>query len=185
MQWEFPDSKNYTTNFDYMCKVFEKYGWNIHKKAIPILTGLVTRRVVKPCRHRQAAAGLLQQRIPLAPSLEFVNAVIKLINVFARAIQARIAKTTPWPHDLCRPFTDIPLRDYVHEYLFFESGAQTQHVVQDSVKQQTKSEAKNHGGGLPSSQSIGHRRHQAEPRLEHCDDRRHHWPSLHQAAFAP
>jgi len=40
MQWEFPDSKNYTTNFDYMCMVFEKYGWNVHKKAIPTFTDL-------------------------------------------------------------------------------------------------------------------------------------------------
>jgi len=52
-------------------------------------------------------------------------------------------------------FKDIPLRDYVYEYLSFESGGQTQHVVRDFVKQLTKSEAENHGGALPSSAKHG------------------------------
>jgi len=40
MQWQFPDSKNYKMNFDHMCKVFQKYGWNVQKKEIPIFTGV-------------------------------------------------------------------------------------------------------------------------------------------------
>ena len=72
-----------------MCKVFEKYDWNVHKKAIPIFTGLgIVAGSSSHCRRRRAAAGLVQPGAPLAPSLESVHAVIRLINVFVLVSKA-------------------------------------------------------------------------------------------------
>jgi len=59
MQWEFPDSKNYTTNFEYMCMVFKKYGWNVHKKAIPWFTGFRCTQAEVLERKLQAGLGIV------------------------------------------------------------------------------------------------------------------------------
>jgi len=75
--------------------------------------------------------------------------------VFARAIQARIAKTAPGRMIFVGLFKNIPLHDYIYEYMFFESDGQTRYVVQEFVKQLTKSEAENHGEVLPSSAKHG------------------------------